>query len=152
MSSTLSSLTRSLIAATSLLRYVIHAGSPTVAVLLLCCVDVLFYQDQNHRTDLDPKNVKGGDNLDPNYVLSSRVRTGRSIRGFSLPPHCSRAERRAVEEIIKEIFGSLKGEFAGNCCSARVVFQLHVLISPATRNRQVLFPGGFDRKGEEGAG
>ncbi|KAK1339556.1 hypothetical protein QTO34_020239 [Cnephaeus nilssonii] len=28
---------------------------------------------------------QGGDDLDPNYVLSSRVRTGRSIRGFCLP-------------------------------------------------------------------
>lgn len=45
---------------------------------------------------------KGGDDLDPNYVLSSRVRTGRSIRGFSLPPHCSRGERRAVEELSIE--------------------------------------------------
>ncbi|KAF7649399.1 hypothetical protein LDENG_00141770 [Lucifuga dentata] len=43
-----------------------------------------------HKTDLNSANLKGGDDLDSNYVLSSRVRTGRSIRGFCLPPHCSR--------------------------------------------------------------
>lgn len=45
---------------------------------------------------------EGGDDLDPNYVLSSRVRTGRSVRGFCLPPHCSRGERRAVEKLSIE--------------------------------------------------
>lgn len=47
-------------------------------------------------------SLQGGDDLDSNYVLSSRVRTGRSIRGFCLPPHCSRAERRAVENLSVE--------------------------------------------------
>lgn len=46
--------------------------------------------------------LQGGDDLDPNYVLSSRVRTGRSIRGFCLPPHCSRGERRAIEKLAVE--------------------------------------------------
>lgn len=83
-----------------------------------------------HKTDLNPDNLQvrgrrgggaaggrargapaligsrsapqGGDDLDPNYVLSSRVRTGRSIRGFCLPPHCSRGERRAIEKLAAE--------------------------------------------------
>ena len=38
--------------------------------------------------------------FDERYVLSSRVRTGRSIRGFSLPPSCTRAERREVEKVL----------------------------------------------------
>lgn len=46
--------------------------------------------------------AQGGDDLDPNYVLSSRVRTGRSIKGFTLPPHNSRGERRAVEKLSIE--------------------------------------------------
>lgn len=70
-------------------------------------------QDAKHKTDLDPEHLNGGDNLDPNYVLSSRVRTGRSIRGYSLPPHCSRAERRAVERIVSDTLSSLDGEFSG---------------------------------------
>lgn len=50
---------------------------------------------------------QGGDDLDPDYVLSSRVRTGRSIRGFCLPPHCSRGERRAIENLSIESTTSL---------------------------------------------
>lgn len=49
--------------------------------------------------------MQGGDDLDPNYVLSSRVRTGRSIKGYTLPPHNSRGERRAVEKL------SIDGEY-----------------------------------------
>ncbi|MEQ2161582.1 hypothetical protein GOODEAATRI_010933, partial [Goodea atripinnis] len=56
---------------------------------------------------------QGGDDLDPNYVLSSRVRTGRSIRGFCLPPHCSRGERRAVEKLSVEALDSLSGDLKG---------------------------------------
>ncbi|KAI2664580.1 Creatine kinase M-type [Labeo rohita] len=53
-----------------------------------------------HKTDLNFENLKGGDDLDPNYVLSSRVRTGRSIKGYALPPHNSP-------------LNSLDGEFKG---------------------------------------
>uniref|UniRef100_A0A8C7GA25 creatine kinase n=1 Tax=Oncorhynchus kisutch TaxID=8019 RepID=A0A8C7GA25_ONCKI len=66
-----------------------------------------------HKTDLNPNNLKGGDDLDPNYVLSSRVRTGRSIRGFCLPPHCSRGERRGVEKMSVEALDSLSGDLKG---------------------------------------
>ena len=72
-----------------------------------------YKKDDKHRTNLDPSQVTGGDDLDPKYVLSSRVRTGRSIRGYSLPPSCSRAERRAVEKIATTALGSLQGEFQG---------------------------------------
>ncbi|XP_035466310.1 creatine kinase, brain a isoform X1 [Scophthalmus maximus] len=62
---------------------------------------------------LHPPLLKGGDDLDPNYVLSSRVRTGRSVRGFCLPPHCSRGERRAVEKLSIEALASLSGDLNG---------------------------------------
>ena len=67
-----------------------------------------FGKNQKHRTDLDPSKLKGG-KFDEKYVLSSRVRTGRSIRGFGLPPHCTRAERREVENIVTEALDGLKG-------------------------------------------
>ena len=51
-----------------------------------------------HPTDLDASKLTGGQ-FDEKYVLSSRVRTGRCIRGFSLPPACTRAERREVEKV-----------------------------------------------------
>ncbi|XP_069602280.1 creatine kinase M-type [Ranitomeya imitator] len=66
-----------------------------------------------HKTDLNFSNLKGGDDLDPNYVLSSRVRTGRSIKGYTLPPHCSRGERRAIEKLSIQALNSLTGEFKG---------------------------------------
>ncbi|XP_034383411.1 creatine kinase, brain b isoform X2 [Cyclopterus lumpus] len=66
-----------------------------------------------HKTDLNPDNLQGGDDLDPDYVLSSRVRTGRSIRGFCLPPHCSRGERRAIENLSLESLDMLDGDLKG---------------------------------------
>nr|XP_061799452.1 creatine kinase, testis isozyme-like isoform X2 [Nerophis lumbriciformis]XP_061799453.1 creatine kinase, testis isozyme-like isoform X2 [Nerophis lumbriciformis] len=66
-----------------------------------------------HKTDLNPENLAGGDDLDPNYVMSSRVRTGRSIRGFCLPPHCTRGERRALEKLSIDALGSLTGDLTG---------------------------------------
>merc|ERR1712136_684999 len=55
----------------------------------------------------------GGGLFDEKYVLSSRVRTGRSIKGISLPPHCTRGERRAVEKIAVDALAGLEGEFKG---------------------------------------
>nr|AAP68793.1 muscle creatine kinase [Eptatretus stoutii] len=66
-----------------------------------------------HKTDLNPANLKGGDDLDPNYVISSRVRTGRSIKGYCLPPHCSRGERRAIEKLSIEALSKLSGDLKG---------------------------------------
>ncbi|CAH1792978.1 unnamed protein product [Owenia fusiformis] len=71
-----------------------------------------YAKDAKHKTDMNPANIKGGQ-LDDKYVLSSRVRTGRSIRGICLPPHCTRAERRAIETIGTDALGSLEGEFSG---------------------------------------
>ncbi|ELK11484.1 Ras-specific guanine nucleotide-releasing factor 2 [Pteropus alecto] len=65
-----------------------------------------------HPTDLDASKVTQGQ-FDERYVLSSRVRTGRSIRGLSLPPACSRAERREVENVAITALEGLKGDLAG---------------------------------------
>ncbi|CAL9682390.1 unnamed protein product [Knipowitschia caucasica] len=65
-----------------------------------------------HPTDLDSSKITNG-MFDENYVLSSRVRTGRSIRGLSLPPACSRAERREVERVVVTALAGLKGDLAG---------------------------------------
>lgn len=51
--------------------------------------------------------------FDDRYVLSSRVRTGRSIRGLSLPPACTRAERREVERVVVDALAGLKDDLAG---------------------------------------
>ncbi|XP_043087584.1 creatine kinase, mitochondrial 2a (sarcomeric) [Puntigrus tetrazona] len=65
-----------------------------------------------HPTDLDSSKIHSG-MFDENYVLSSRVRTGRSIRGLSLPPACSRSERREVERVTVQALAGLKGDLSG---------------------------------------
>ncbi|XP_074474714.1 creatine kinase, mitochondrial 2a (sarcomeric) isoform X2 [Sebastes fasciatus] len=65
-----------------------------------------------HPTDLDSSKITNAV-FDENYVLSSRVRTGRSIRGLSLPPACSRAERREVERVVVMALAGLHGDLAG---------------------------------------
>ncbi|XP_052411446.1 creatine kinase S-type, mitochondrial isoform X2 [Carassius gibelio] len=65
-----------------------------------------------HPTDLDSSKITSG-MFDENYVLSSRVRTGRSIRGLSLPPACTRAERREVERVVVQGLSGLKDDLAG---------------------------------------
>ena len=72
-----------------------------------------YSKDERHKTDLNPENLVGGDDLDPDFVLSSRVRTGRSIRGLALPPYCTRAERREVEKVVVEALDTLTGNLQG---------------------------------------
>jgi creatine kinase len=58
------------------------------------------------KTDIDPYNK---------YVLTSRVRTGRSIRGFKLPPVIGFDERRAMEAIavkgLLNMTGAMHGDY-----------------------------------------
>jgi creatine kinase len=57
------------------------------------------------KTDIDPYNK---------YVLTSRVRTGRSIAGYKLPPVIGFGERRKLEsEAVKGLM-SMKGELKGD--------------------------------------
>ena len=63
-----------------------------------------------HKTDLDSSKLRKGV-FDEEYVLSTRCRTGRSIRGMSLPPHCTRAERREVEKVVTDALDNLGGMY-----------------------------------------
>ena len=47
--------------------------------------------------------------LNEKYVLSSRVRCGRNIRNYSLPPHCTKKERKDVEYIVSSALENLEG-------------------------------------------
>jgi len=68
--------------------------------------------DAKHKTDLNWEALNDAV-FDEKYVLSSRVRTGRSIRGICMPPFCSRAERRKVESVATGVLAGLTGEFKG---------------------------------------
>eukprot|EP00922_Rhytidocystis_sp_ex-Travisia-forbesii_P005199 GHVS01007591.1.p1 GENE.GHVS01007591.1~~GHVS01007591.1.p1 ORF type:complete len:422 (+),score=72.08 GHVS01007591.1:31-1296(+) len=66
----------------------------------------------NHKTDLDGSKLTNLDSTG-DFIISTRVRTGRSIRGFRLPPRCSRGERRKLSEITKQAVTKLKDDLAG---------------------------------------
>merc|ERR1712168_911658 len=74
-----------------------------------------YKKDDMHTTDLNADSLVMDEPFDPDYVFSVRVRTGRSIRGYALPPWCSRAERRKVESIsvqaLDRFDGDLKGKY-----------------------------------------
>jgi len=55
-------------------------------------------------TDIDP---------DTKYVLTTRVRTGRSIRGFQLPPVISFEQRRKLEKLVVNALLQMEGDLAG---------------------------------------
>jgi creatine kinase len=65
-----------------------------------------FPADGKQPTNMNADDLKF-EGFDTEYVLSSRVRTGRSIRGICMPPFSTRAERREVERIIVEATSKL---------------------------------------------
>merc|ERR1719281_188287 len=71
--------------------------------------------DAKHPTDLDVTKLSTTA-IDPTgkYVISTRVRTGRSIRGLRLPPTCKKGERREVERVMTKALLGLEGELKGD--------------------------------------
>jgi len=72
--------------------------------------------------NLDPEKLLAFDGIDDNYVISTRIRTGRSIKGFALPPSISASQRKELEGIVVgallKLDGDLKGDYyplAGSC-------------------------------------
>merc|ERR1711998_773715 len=56
-------------------------------------------------TDIDPEGK---------YVLTTRVRTGRSVRGFKLPPAIGFQERRDLEKLCVDALLNMTGDLAGD--------------------------------------
>jgi len=52
--------------------------------------------------------------IDANYVISTRVRTWRSISGFALPPSISADQRQELEAIVVKALATLGGELKGD--------------------------------------
>lgn len=48
---------------------------------------------------MDARKIENAE-FDPNYVISTRIRTLRNIKGYCMPSFCTRGERRDVESII----------------------------------------------------
>jgi len=70
--------------------------------------------DAVHPTNLDIEKVSKT-KIDPDgkYVLTTRCRTGRSVRGLPLPPACSFEQRRETERVIAKGLDNLEGELKG---------------------------------------
>merc|ERR1711937_609120 len=71
--------------------------------------------DGKHPTDMNPANLSKTP-IDPTgkYVLTTRCRTGRSVRGTRLPPCCSFEERRELERVIVKGLMGLEGDLKGD--------------------------------------
>ena len=69
-----------------------------------------------HPTDLNPEHLSfGAGQLAKfdDYVLSTRIRAARNIRGFPLPPGSTRNSAAAVEGILRRLFSGLEGDLKG---------------------------------------
>lgn len=73
-----------------------------------------FAADAVHPSDMDHTKLIT-DPIDPTgkYVLTTRCRTGRSVRGFKLPPACGFQERRDLEAVIVKALESMTGDLKG---------------------------------------
>jgi creatine kinase len=70
--------------------------------------------DAKHETDMDISKLSQT-KIDPDgkYVLTTRCRTGRSVRGLPLPPSCSFEQRRETERVVVKGLNKLEGELKG---------------------------------------
>lgn len=78
--------------------------------------------DAVHTTDMDVSKLSDT-KIDPDgkYVLTTRCRTGRSVKGLPLPPACSFEQRRETERVVvrglNKLDGELKGQYFSLCGS-----------------------------------
>jgi|Transcript_3510 creatine kinase len=70
--------------------------------------------DAKHPSDMDASKIKDPSIIDESYVISTRVRSGRSVQGIPLPPSCNKEERRKLESIVTKALTKLEGELAGD--------------------------------------
>merc|ERR1719321_1341424 len=94
--------------------------------------------DGTQPTDMDISKISDVD-IDPfnKYVLTTRVRTGRSVRGFKLPPVISFEERRKPEAVCVKALLNMKDDLKGD------YFPLHGSRSYAAK------PNGMTEEDEE---
>merc|ERR1719163_2271749 len=64
--------------------------------------------------NLDGSKLLNHNIIDDKYVISTRVRTGRSISGFPLPPSISHNQRVELESIVVKALATLSGELKGD--------------------------------------
>lgn len=65
-----------------------------------------------HPVDVDASKLHGGD-FDSQYVVAVRLRVIRNLRGFCLPPFCTRGERRDIESVLTKALFSMDNNYKG---------------------------------------
>ena len=73
-----------------------------------------FTPSQNHKSSFNLSKLEVKE-LDPNgdYILSTRIRVGRNLKGFPLGTIISKEQRSEVEVLVVKVLESLEGELAG---------------------------------------
>lgn len=69
-----------------------------------------------HSSDMDYNKLVLDDELAKKfdqYVISTRIRSGRSIEGLALPPSTDRKQRRKVESLLSNALCALTGDLSG---------------------------------------
>lgn len=72
-----------------------------------------YAKDAVHTTDMNVDNILDVKITD-GFVISTRVRTGRNIKGLPFPPSCTYQERITVERIATGAFATLEGDLKGD--------------------------------------
>ena len=63
--------------------------------------------DRKHVSDFDLGKITGEVKCP---IRSTRIRVGRNVEGFALPPCIGREERLELEALMKEVFAELEGD------------------------------------------
>jgi creatine kinase len=69
-----------------------------------------------HRTDLDTNHLAMTPEQEAKFdkhIVSTRVRSGRNIKGLPLPPGANRQQRRLIEKIVSTAVGQFTGILQG---------------------------------------
>lgn len=84
---------------------------------------VIFEQHGYDPDKLHPTNYNGSDligaDFDSNYVKSIRLRVIRNLRGYCLPPFCTRGERRDIESVLVKALFAIDDFYGGTYYSLK---------------------------------
>ena len=72
-----------------------------------------FSQSDKHHSNLNADELKV-DGLDEGYILSTRIRVGRNVKGMPLGSAISKAQRNEIEERVSSALNALEGELEGD--------------------------------------
>ncbi len=72
-----------------------------------------FSKTDTHISNLNTNSIEIN-SLDDRYIVSTRIRVGRNIKGFPLGTIINKEQRNEVEQRIRTVLLNLKGELVGN--------------------------------------